>query len=322
MDAVSGTGSGLSRRTLLAGAVGVGVTALAGCSGGDDGYVITAEVADDPEDVERDWQPVAEWIEGKTGVETDIDAVGDASSAIGALATGQTDAAYLSGGPSWVGWNEHGFETLAVEADDDGKTHYVAAAYTRSDTGIETMRDAEGVDSAHTGDLTGAGMLIPVASLVEDGLVSFDSTDDVTAIRDAVEEYFGNPIIGGGYIGALQALSEGQADIAFGRVDTPETYCGGDSAEPWCLDSEEYEIVREFTEVPSHPVLASTDTTEDERDQLEDALLALNGDAEGQEILEDVFGISQLEPATAESHLGPYGELISNLPGIEDHLLE
>ncbi|SNR39528.1 phosphate/phosphite/phosphonate ABC transporter substrate-binding protein [Halorubrum vacuolatum] len=314
-----------SRRSVLATIAGATTVGLAGCIGGNSGdeeFVFAIEAQDDPADVERDWEPLAEWIESETDVSTGIDTVSDSSAAIGALASGQADASYLSGGPSWVGWNEYEFETIAVEADEDGRPFYIAAGYTRSDTGIETIRDAEGVDSAHTGDLTGAGMLIPTAYLADEGLVSFEDDDDVTAIRGAVEEYFGNPVVGGGYIGALQALSEEQADIAFGRATTPEEYCGGDDVEEWCLDLDEYVIVEEFTEVPSHPVLASTETSESERELLEEAFLALNDDPEGQEILDDIFDVYELQAATSEEHLGPYGELISNLPGIEDHLTE
>ncbi len=333
MDADSATDTVcLSRRTTLVTTASITVAGLAGCLGGadddddtpdvSDEFVFAIEAQDDPADVERNWAPLAEWIESETGVPTSIDTVPDASAAIGALATGQAHASYLSGGPSWVGWNAYGFETLAVEANEDGQTYYVAAAYTRSDTGIETMRDAHGVDSAHTGDLTGAGMLVPMASLAEEGLVEFDEDDDVTAIREAVEEYFGDPVVGGGYVGALQALSEGQADIAFGRATTPAEYCGGDDPAEWCLDIDEYDIVEEFTNVPSHPVLASLEASDAEKELLADALLALNDDPGGQEILEDLFDVYELQNTTSEEHLGPYGELISNLPGIEDHLVE
>lgn len=333
--------AGISRRILLTSTASVAGVGLAGCLGDDgesgdrdqngnpnggsdvsDEFVIAAEPLDDPADVEREWEPLAEWIANETGVPTEITRVSDPSAAIGVLATGQAHASYLSGGgPSWVGWNTYGFETLAVEADEEGLTYYVAAAYTRADTGIETMSDAKGVDSAHTGDLKGAGMLIPVAHLAQEGLVEFDDHDDVTAIRNTVEEYFGNPIVGGGYVGALRALSEGQADIAFGRSTTPKEYCEVHAVEDWCLDVDEYEIVQEFTEVPSHPILAGSKTTETERELLEDAFLALNDDPDGRETLEEVFGVHALESATSEEHLGPYGELIAHLPGIEDHFV-
>ena len=317
-----------SRRAVVRTGITAGAVGLAGCLGNNPGenstdeFVFATEAQDDPEDVERDWGPLAAWIEAETGVPTTIDRVSDDAAAIGALAAGQADAAYLSGGPAWVGWNAHGFETLVVETDEEDRSYYVAAAYTRADTGIESVRDAEGVDSAHTGDLAGAGMLIPTAYLAREGLIEFEETDDVTAIRAAVDEYFGDPIVGGGYVGALEALSIGRADIAFGRSTTPADYCGGDDVEDWCLDLDEYVIVEEFTQVPSHPVLAGAGTTADTRELLREALLALNDDEDGQAILADVFNVYRLDAATSEDHLGPYGALISELPGIEDHLLD
>jgi ABC-type phosphate/phosphonate transport system substrate-binding protein len=323
----------LSRRTVLTSATGVSVVGLAGCSSSDDDgnnpdrdvadeFVFAATVRDDPDDVERDYTPLAEWIESKTDVPTRIDPVQDDSSAIGALATGQAHAAYLSGGPAWVGWQQHGLEPLAVEADEEGHTHYVAAAWVRADSGIDTVEDLEGVDSCHTGDLTGAGMLIPMAHLAHEGLVSFEEDDDITAIRSAVEEFFGDPMVGGGYVGALQCLSEGHGDVGFMRKSTPEDYCGGDGAAEWCLNMNEDELLAEFAEVPSHPIMVSPEASDAEKELLQNALLELNDDPEGQAILGGVLDVYQLTTATSEEHLGAYGELIEILPGIEDHLLE
>ena len=333
---------GISRRTLLRTSACVTATGVAGCLGNEDEpiaddsednpeddrpdvadeFVFAATVRDDPDDVERDYAPLAEWVEAETGVPTRIDRVQNDNAAINALATGQAHAAYLSGGPSWVGWQTYGLEPLAVEADEEGDTYYVAAAWVRTDSGIETVEDLEGVDSCHTGDLTGAGMLIPMAHLAHEGLVSFEEDDDVTAIRAAVEEFFGDPVVGGGYVGALQCLSEGHGDVAFVRKSTPEEYCGGDDAEGWCLNTNEYELLAEFAEVPSHPIMASPEASDTERELLQEALLALNDDSEGQEILADVLDVYRLTTATSEEHLGAYGELIDILPGIEDHLLE
>ena len=334
MKSNSGPGTDrISRRAVLA-AAGASAFGLAGCLGGDDSgggsssdsdvadeFVLAATVRDDPDDVERDYAPLAEWIETETGVPTRVDPVQSDSAAISALAVGQAHAAYLSGGPSWVGWQAHDLEPLVVEVDAEGRTHYTAAAWMRAESEIETIEDLEAVDSCHTGDLAGAGVLIPMAHLAHEGLVSFEDDDDVTAIRDAVEEFFGDPVIGGGYVGALQCLSAGHGDVGFMRKSTPEDYCGGDDPEDWCLDLDEYELLIEFAEVPSHPVMGSPEASDAEVELLEDALLELDESPEGQEIIEDVLGAHGLESATAEEHLGEYGELLEILPGIEDHLV-
>ena len=322
----------LTRRRLLTTAMSSVYLGFAGCLGlsGDtqqadevaDEFVFAATVRDDPEDVTRDYAPLADWMETATGISTRIDAVQSHSAAISALATGQAHAAYLSGGPSWVGWQQYGLEPLVVEEIVEGRTSYTAAAWVRAESDIETVADLEGVNSCHTGDLTGAGMLIPMAYLAHEGLVSFDSNHDITAIRDAVDTFFGNAVIGGGYIGALQCLSEGHGDVAFMRKSTPEDYCGGSTPEGWCLDLDAYSLLIEFAEVPSHPVMASPTVTDAEQTLLQEALLSLNDTPEGQEILADVFGIHQLTTATADEHLGSYGALIEILPGIEDFLVE
>lgn len=325
--------SGISRRTILQSAVGGSVLGLAGCIGGTDDddthdsdvadeFVFAATVRDDPDDVEREYAPLAEWVQSKTDVPTTIHAVQDDGAAISALAAGQAHAAYLSGGPSWVGWQSYGLEPLAVETDEEGQTSYTAAAWIHADSGFETVQDLEGADSCHTGDLTGAGMLIPMAYLAHEGLVSFEEGDDVTAIREAVDEFFGDPLIGGGYVGALQCLSEGHGDVAFVRKSTPEEYCRGTGSEDWCLDMSEYEVLVEFAEVPSHPIMASPEASDVERELIQNALLDLNDELEGQHILEDVLGVHRLTTSTAEEHLGEYGELIEILPGIDDHLVE
>ncbi len=330
--------SGVTRRSILAATAGAAAVGLAGCLGGGadddsesnpsgdedvtDEFVFVATVRGDPADVDRDYEPLTGWIESVTGVPTSVYPVQDDSAAINALATGHAHVGMLSGGPAWVGWQTYGLETLVVETDEEGRTHYTAAALVRADSGIESVADLRGVDSCHTGDLTGAGMLIPMAHLAHEGLVSFDDDDDVTAIRHAVDEFFGEPFVGGGYVGALQCLSRGHGDVAFARASTPADYCGGSDAEEWCLDMEEYELLVEFADVPSHPVMVSPDASDAEKELLQDAFLALNDDPDGQTVLEEVLDAYQLTPSTSEEHLRSYGELIEILPGIEDHLVE
>lgn len=324
MNANTRQATGVSRRSILAASAATPL--LAGClglaGGGGDDYVLVATIRGDPADIDRDYEPLTDWIEDETGTAAGVDPVQSPSAAVSALATGHADAGMLSGGPAWVGWQRHDLETMVVEADEAGNTHYVAGAWVRANSDIESVADLADRDSCHTGDLTGAGMLIPMAHLAHEGLVDFGGADDVTAIRDAVDDFFGEPLVGGGYVGALQCLSTGRGEVAFARTTTPEDYCGGDDARSWCLPMGEYRLLSSFAEVPSHPIIAGIELEGSRRDALHEAFLSLNETETGHEILADVLGVHRLVESTSAAHLGAYGELIEILPGIEDHLVE
>ena len=50
---------------------------------------------------------------------------------------------------------------------------------------------------------------------------------------------------------------------------------------------------------------------------VQSALVSLNEDAEGQEILSDLLNTDGMVATTAADHLGTYGDAVSNVPGIQ-----
>lgn len=283
-------------------------------------FKLAFSVKDDFSAFVADAQPLADAIEETTDRPTEILAVEDESAAIAAVASGDATAAFLDGGAAWIGWQTFGLEAIAADAKGDGRTHYVATAWVMDDSDIETVADLEGQTSCHTGELKSAGMLMPMGYLIKNGYIDVsDLPDDVSAIKTAREAFFQDPIVGGGYQGAFQCLSEGHGDVAFVKDSTWQDHCG-DEAETWCHDREDYRVLETFAQVPSHPVMVAEDLPVQERALLKYALLALNDDQEGQAVLSEVLGTPAIEHVETEAHLGGYGELVSQLPGIEDHL--
>ena len=73
-----------------------------------------------------------------------------------------------------------------------------------------------------------------------------------------------------------------------------------------------------FGQAPSHPALYNPETMDEETViMVQNALVALNDDAEGKEILNDLLNTDGMVITNAQQHLGTYADAISNVPGIQ-----
>ena len=52
-------------------------------------------------------------------------------------------------------------------------------------------------------------------------------------------------------------------------------------------------------------------------EKVQNALVSLNEDAEGREILSDLLNTDGMVATNADTHLGTYGDAVSNVPGIQ-----
>jgi ABC-type phosphate/phosphonate transport system substrate-binding protein len=318
---------------LLAALVAGGCGGAGGASSADE-YVIAFKVTEDRSAFVEQTEPLAEWIEARTGVPTSVLTVQDDRAQITALATGQAHAAYMSGGPAWVGWTTFDLEAIVAETFPDGSTSYVAGLWVDADSDIERVSDLEGARSCHTGELAGTGMFVPIGYLIENGFIDVDGldTDDISSLREARERFFGQARIGGGYLGAFQCLSTGEGEVATGRHTAWEDFCDGPEREPWCLPRDRYRWLPPpggpdpavpgtggLAEVPSHPVMVSPDLGREARADLRAALLALNETSDGRAVLAQVLEAEGLVPADTAEHLGPYGEVLEHVPGIRGY---
>ncbi len=75
-----------------------------------------------------------------------------------------------------------------------------------------------------------------------------------------------------------------------------------------------------FGNAPSHPIMYNpSKLSADKVADVRAALLSLNEDAEGQDILENILNTPGLVETDAESHLSSYGNLVQNVPGISTY---
>jgi ABC-type phosphate/phosphonate transport system substrate-binding protein len=169
-------------------------------------------------------------------------------------------------------------------------------------------------------------MLIPMGFLIGNNYTEVvGDPNDIDSLRSTVTNFFSedSSIPEGGtiyssYKGALRCLSDGTGDIALVKDSVIDSYCTGPDSYSWCLEVDEYVMLPAFGQAPSHPVVYNPSTMEASKVKIiQDALLELDDDAEGREILQDVLNTDGMAITNAEDHLGTYGEAVKNVPGIQ-----
>lgn len=299
---------------------------LAGCHAplGDDEIILAFTQRDTDLNPDKDPQRLADWIEQETGIPTRIYFIDSESTAIEALRFGHAHAAFMDGGGAWFAWQRHGFEVIAADQRDDGRTYYDAQAWVRNDSTIETIADFEGRTSCHTGLLKSAGMFMPLGYLIRNGYTEVvGDPDEITSIEPTARAFFHEPSIPTGrgdpfegYNGAFRCMSEGHGEIALVRDTTWYEYCEVDNPPSWCGTRDDFRRIEpSFGAVPSHPVMVGPETSNHIREQLTNALLALNDSPTGESILRDVLETPGITQVTTQEHLGDYSANIQHVPG-------
>lgn len=302
-------------------------TAFSGCLGGgetdevDDTIRIAYTVKDDYENPDSNPQNLADFIAEQSGYEVTLYPIASDNAAIEALRFGHADVAFLDGGAGFIAWKSHGLEVVLADQKSDGSTSYTAAAWVRNSSNITSLDQLDGRDVCHTGWLKSAGMLMPMGYLINNEMVEVQGPEDeIESLRTTIESHFGEATIPEkgdlyyGYSGGFRCMTEGVGEVAFVKTSSYEDHCEG---EEWCLARDEYRILEpHFGQVPSHPIMVNPEDAGEKQEALVAALLALNDDAEGQAILENVLNTPGLTAVTSEAHLGSYSDNVGAIPGI------
>lgn len=296
--------------------------ALAGCTG-DDTVRIAFVAKDTALAPTEDLDLLAAHLEEATGLNVRIDYFTSSTAALAAIKAGQADIASVDGAAGWLAWQQLGLEAFGSETRSDGRTHYMASAWVRADSDIQTVADLAGRNSCHTGATKSAGMFMPMGYLTQEGLIDWSGyPDDISQVQEGAKAFFDQAQIGGGiydgYEGALRCLSDGIGDVAFVRDTTPADYCAED-AKDWCLELIDYRELVQFGAVPEHPFMVGDHVPADVLDAISATLFDLDESDEGRALLGAVFGTDAIVPVETEAHLGQYGGLLGLLPGASDY---
>jgi|TARA_B110000196_G_scaffold63487_1_gene53210 ABC-type phosphate/phosphonate transport system substrate-binding protein len=324
------------------------MTSFTGCLSDDEEktqkekIIVAYEVKEDYANPDENPQVMADYLAKELDMDIELYPVTSEGAIIEALRFGNAHIAFMDGAAAWIGWQQYGLEALAADQKTDGRTYYnahavvlkgseIANAYLDNDESTDPFALLEGKTSCHTGWLKSAGMLLPMGFLIGNGYADVvGDADDIESLRDTVYNFFNEnasiPESGTtyySYSGAVRCLSEGVGDVAFAKDSTVAGYCGNENTsdnEEWCLPEEDYILLPSYGSAPSHPVMFNPDFMDAEtQKEVQDALVGMNDSTEGTEILENILGTPGITATDANTHLGSYGGLIEDIPGISNY---
>ena len=324
------------------------MTGFTGCLNGDEEevikekFIIAYEVKEDYENPDENPQIMADYLAKELDMDVELYPITSEGAIIEALRFGNAHIAFMDGAAAWVGWQQYGLDALAADQKSDGRTYYnahavvhkdseMADAYLDNDDSTDPFSLLAGKTSCHTGWLKSAGMLLPMGFLIGNGYANVvGDPNDIESLRNTVTNFFNEdasiPESGTtyySYSGAVRCLSEGVGDVAFAKDSTVAGYCGNENAadnEEWCLPEEDYVLLPSYGSAPSHPVMYNPEFVNDEtKTKIQEALVAMKGDEEGVVILDKILGTPGITSTDAATHLGSYGGLIEDIPGINSY---
>lgn len=216
---------------------------------------------------------------------------------IEALRFGHADAAFMSAWPAALAQKHAGAEValaevrqVLVDREQVERPFYFSYWVVMPGSPYKTLDDLKGRRVAFPSPLSTSGYVMPMAKLVERGLVE-RGEGEVDP-----EDFFGQVLFAGGYAQAWEALKNGQVDA---------TVIAGDV--PAALYNEVLgatRVIEQQGPIPSHAVVFGKTLEEPLRSQLRDALMAL-GEPEHRDLMRKfISGIFvRFQPATTEEHL-------------------
>ncbi|NPA27342.1 MAG: phosphate/phosphite/phosphonate ABC transporter substrate-binding protein [Chloroflexi bacterium] len=222
-------------------------------------------------------EPIAQYIEEKTGIVIKPVVPTDYTAQQEALCSGEAHMAALNTF-GYVRAHERGCADVALVSVRYGATSYKGQIIAGADTGIEKVEDLRGKTFCRPDPESTSGWVIPKLTMLAAGI---DPEKDLKEIVDT-----------GGHdttvIGVYNGDCDAGATFQDARVLVEDKYPDV---------KEKVVVIATSAPIPNDNISFRPDFPEDLKQQIVDALLSLNETEEGKEMLKGLFSWQGLEPA-------------------------
>lgn len=223
--------------------------------------------------IER-YEPLARYLSGKTGADIQIKILPRYGNIISNFMSSNLDGAFFGSFTFSLASARLGLVLLARPEGLDGISTYHGLIFVRKDSHIKNARDMKGKRFAFVDKATTAGYLLPLEYFKENHIYNY-------------KDYFKETYFTGTHDDAIYDVLAGKADIGAAKNTVYDRMADSDRRV-----TDELSILARSPEVPENALAVRKDLDPDLRDKLKTALLTMQDDPRGREVLKD-FGAAR-----------------------------
>ena len=225
---------------------------------------------------------LGEYLSKKTGVRVEFTILSRYGNIIDRFSTEKMDGAFFGSFTGALAIQKLGVSPLARPVNLDNTSTYQGYLFVRKSSGIKTARDMKGKRMAFVEKATTAGYVFPLAYLRENGIID-------------INQFFSEYFFAGSHDAAIYAVLNGKADVGAAKHSI---YDRVRKDEPRV--DRELVILAESPRVPSNGLCVRRGLNGALKQKLKEALLGLNGDPEGENVLKKFGAMKFIETTVGD----------------------
>ena len=227
--------------------------------------------------------PLANYLSAKVGAPVRLKMLPRYGNIIDSFEQGKMDGAFWGSFTGAMAIRKLGLVPVARPLWIDGTSTYHGVLFVRRDSGITKVSDLKGKSFAFVDRATTAGYLFPLALLREQGITNID-------------KFFSSYFFAGSHDAAILSVLRKEADAGAAKNTVFQVVAKDDPAV-----TRDLRILAQSDPVPSNALGVRKDMAPELREKLSKALLGMENDPEGREVLK-AYGAARFIPTTAADY--------------------